>query len=238
MNDSSKYLQEGKQTKITDLVRQHAQKAESTETNQGKNSHPNLHKTFKVCKYMYQLSNIDGYIQRPANKQETHKNYKLKDSIFRKRTLHEVLEQGLYPTCSDEGLVFRGLMIALGVPAAYVETFHEDYLLGKKFQGHVIGRIQAGEKWYYIDPKNNDKRVIETEEDLFPLIVYKEGLDSWDIGIRGYEDMHIAKRDNVVELMEKYKKMLAHDCEQKKMFVDEIIKNPSLVDLRNDLDNI
>ncbi len=231
MDDPSRYLQESGQIKITGLVQEHAQKANAIEINQGKDAHPNLQKAYKVSKYMYQLPNIDDYIQKPKNREEIQKNHELKNSLFRKRTLHEILEQGVYPTCSDEGIVFRGLMVALSVSTAYVEAFHEDYLLGKKFHGHVMGKIQLGDKWYYIDPKNNQRRVVKTEQELFPLVVYREGLDSWDIGIKGYDDMHKAKRENTAELMEKYKKMLSSIYNAKIKLADGIIKNPDLADL-------
>ena len=84
----------------------------------------------------------------------------------------------------------------------------------------------------YIDPKSNEKRVVETEEELFPLIVYKEGLDSWDIGIKSYEDMHRVKKENIKELMERYKKMLAFDCQKKASLADGIVKNPDLTELK------
>jgi len=122
-------------------------------------------------------------------------------------------------------------MIALGIPTAYVETFHEDYLLGKKFHGHVVCKIQAGEKWYYIDPQNNEKRMVETEEELFPLILFREGLDSWDIGIRSYEDMHRLKRENIKKLMERYKKILSKRYKDKIKLANKIIKNPKLTEL-------
>jgi len=232
MDKSSKYLQESEQIKITDLVREHAKKANAVEINQGKDAHPNLQKAYKVAKYMYQLKNIDGYIAKPASKEEAQKNNEIKDSVFRKRTLQQILEEGIYPTCSDEGIVFRGLMIALEVPVAYVETFHEDYLFGREFHGHVIGKIQAGDKWYYIDPKNNQKRVMETEEELFPYVIYREGLDSWDIGIKSYDDMHSAKKEDIKELLERYKSVFGKIFEKKIKRADEIIGNPGLSDLK------
>lgn len=230
--NSEKYLQESEQVKITDLIREHAKKAMSVEINQGKDSHPNLQKAYKVSKYLYQVQRIDGYIKDPKTKEELQKTRDTKDRIFRQRTAHEILEQGLYPTCSDIGIVFKALMLALDVPSVYVEMFHEDYLFGKNFSGHVVVKIHAGDKWYYIDPQNNQKRVSATLEELFPLILYKEGLDSWDIGIRCYDDMHKAKEEHLDELMNRYKEMLKIIYDRKIEKADEIIKNPELSRLK------
>lgn len=231
--NSKKYLQESEQIKITDLVRAHAEKAMETQINEGKDSHPNLKKAYKVSKYIYQIPKIEGYIKDPKTKEELQKTRETKDKIFRKRTAHEILEQGIYPTCSDIGIIFRALMISLEVPSIYVETFHEKYLLGEDFYGHVVAKIQAGDMWYYIDPQNNQKRVSESLEELFPLILYREGLDSWDIGIKSYDDMHKAKEKNLEELMNRYKDMLKIIYEKKIERADEIIKNPKLTRLEN-----
>jgi len=221
-------LKESEQIKITDLVREHAEKALAVEINEGKDSHPNLQKAYKVSKYLYQIPRVGGYIKDPKTKEELQKTRDTKDRLFRKRTAHEILEQGIYPTCSDFGIVFKSLMIALEVPSVYVEMFHEDYLLDKKFHGHVVVKIQAGEKWYYIDPQNNQKRVSETLEELFPLVFYKEGLDSWDIGIRSYSDMHKARQESLEELMERYKDMLKKIYEKKLELTEKILHSQNV----------
>ena len=226
--ETDKFLQESGQIQITDLVREHAQKASEVEITASKDTHPNLLKALKVAKYIYSLPRIEGLIRNPKSDEERQQNEAARDRIFRKRTVQEILEQGIFPTCSDIGIVFRGLMIALDVPTAYVETFHEDYLLGKKFHGHVVGKIQAGDKWYYIDPQNNERRVSKTEEDLFPLIIFKEGLDSWDIGIRGYDDIHKLRLENIDMLIDKYKEIVRKIYEGKLEMADKIKTNPEL----------
>ena len=231
-SESDRFLQESGQIQITDLVREHAKRASEVEITAGKDTHPNLQKALKVAKYTYSLPRIEGYIRNPKSDEERQQNEAIRDRIFRKRTIQEILEQGIYPTCSDIGIVFRGLMIALEVPTAYVETFHEDYLLGKEFHGHVVGKIQAGDKWYYIDPQNNEKRVIKTEEDLFPLIVFKEGLDSWDVGIKGFDDMHRLKLENIDMLMIRYKDIVGKIYAGKLEMADKIKTNPKLSEIK------
>ncbi len=232
-NSSNKYLQESEQIKITDLVRLHANKAMDVEINQGNDAHPNLQKAYKVSKYIYQIPKISGFISNPKTTEDLLKNEVLKDKVFRKRTVHQILEEGIFPTCSDIGIVFKALMVTLNVPSIYVETFHEDYLLGKDFHGHVVVKIEAGDKWFYIDPQNNQRRVTETLEELFPYILYKAGLDSWDIDIRGYEDIHKAKLDHLEELMNRYKDLLKINYDKKVKLADEIMQNPELTKLPN-----
>ncbi|KKQ75506.1 MAG: hypothetical protein US96_C0010G0022 [Candidatus Woesebacteria bacterium GW2011_GWB1_38_5b] len=224
-NTINHYLRESEQIKITELVREHAEKALAIETNEGKNLHPNLQTALKVVKYILtKLHKIEGY-HKPNSKDELDQQKKLKDSIFRKRKLQEILKDGYYPTCSDIGIVFRGLMVALGIPTAYVEAFHEDYLLGTSFRGHVLAKVNAGSKWYYIDPENNARRVLNSKKELYPLIVFKEGLDSWDIEIRSYNDMHKLKAENIKSLLTDYKSILQQIYSEKIKLVDKLLQD-------------
>lgn len=221
-NSEKYYLKEGVQTKITSRVRKHAKLAKQIELNSGKNLHKNLQLALKVTKYiLVELKKHPKY-KKPESQKELEEQRKLKETLFRKRTLDEILEEGYYPTCSDIGIVFRGLMITLGVPTAYVEAFHEDYLLDKNFHGHVLGKVKAGNKWYYIDPENNQKRISKTEYELFPLIIFKEGLDSWDVGIKSYGDMHKLKKQNIKTLVKKYKEIVQDIADQKIKEIEKV----------------
>lgn len=206
---NSKYLNPGPQTKLTDRVYEHADKAKNTVINNPRIatlSEPliSIHRT---CKYIFQISYVNGYNSNPKSKKEEEANKRLKASLFRKRDLDQVLKEGKYPTCSDIGLLFRGLMIAQGHPTVYVETFHEDYLFDRSFHGHVFGRVFGEDEIIFVNPRPNP--IIDNQEiDIFPYIIFKEGLDSWDIGIHSYEDMDRLKGDNIEILLARYEQNL------------------------------
>jgi hypothetical protein len=202
----SEYLHQGKQTILTDRVMEHAEKAKATIINDGnkaKLDEPllSIHKTSKYISTLNYYDNLD------FNKLSDKEFDKLKIALFRKRTVDEILDQGLFPTCSDIGVVFRGLMIAQNHPTSYVESFHEFYLLKGVFHTHSLGRVfLEDDSSYIVDPKANPI-IYKDEFELFDLskyIIFKEGLDSWYIGITDYSSLNLLKNDNLSSLLNKY----------------------------------
>ena len=204
--DASHFLKEGEQSRFTPLVMEHAKKVRNVEITDpaiAELPEPRI-SVYRTCKYIYQLPRIKGFIHRPKSKEESDANRRLKATIFRKRTLDQMLREGFFRTCSDIGLLFRGLMAAQGHPTSFLETFHEDYLFGKSFHGHVFSRVFDKGGSFIVNPGPNPI-ISKGESDIFPYIVFREGLDSWDIGIHSYDDMHRLKDEHINELIEKYK---------------------------------
>ncbi|MEM5814213.1 MAG: hypothetical protein QXD77_00130 [Candidatus Aenigmatarchaeota archaeon] len=197
-----RWLQEGEQTRITPVVARHA--AAKLELNEELAAlKAPLPAVYRTCAYIDEVPLLDGYV-----KGKEWENERLRDSVFRKRTATEILKEGRFPTCSDTGVLFRALLIAQGVPAAHVEAFHEKYLLGKDFHGHVFGRVFASRGSFLVDPLK-EPHVYESENEIFTYVIAAEGLDSWDIGIRGYDDLHTFRKENLPALMAKYKRLKA-----------------------------
>jgi hypothetical protein len=210
------YSIQGAQTQFTDRVYEHVDNARSVVINNPKIAvlpEPviSIHRT---CKYISQLPYVNGFNPRPRTREEGEANHRLKDSVFRQRDLDQVLKEGYYPTCSDIGLLFRGLMTAQGHPTAHVETFHEDYLFDRSFHGHVFGRVFDGKKSMLVNP-NPNPIISDTEVEIFPYVIFREGLDSWDIGIRGYDDMHRLKDQNMESLLVRYEQNLRGEFQRK-----------------------
>ncbi|MAG78205.1 hypothetical protein CL616_02445 [archaeon] len=211
------YLLQGEQTQLTPRVMKHAEAAMRIRIDETPfRDYPSEALVAgKICKYISHLPLIEGYTRGARKDSEERINSEIKDRVFRKRTLDQMLEQGLIDTCSDKGLVFRGLMIAQGIPVAYVETFHVSFLEEKdskrySFHGHVLGRVILSDNSVLVDPgKKSDCGVPEyysDEIDLFGkkgYVVFREGFDSWDVGIRGYRDMHRLRDANLRMLSKK-----------------------------------
>ncbi len=209
------YLAQGTQTKFTDGVYEHARKARDTVMNNLQIAvlpEPiiSIHKT---CKYISQLHYVSGFNVQPQTREEKKANRNLKDSISWQRDLDQVLEEGYYPSCSDIGLLFRGLMAAQGHPTAYVRTFHKDFLLDirpreAEIMGHVFGRVYFNDgSSVIVDPTTHPK-IVNSEVEIFPYVIFKEGLDSWDIGIHRYKDMKRLTDENMGELLARYEQNL------------------------------
>ncbi len=125
------------------------------------------------------------------------KNIKIKrsvdnwDKLFRKRTAAEIIESGFSTGCTDTSLAFIILARAKKVPTKYIEAIKKAWLEGEKdlIEGHVFAEVCIENKWYIVDPEmmtiyvNGDKRVYKH------FVIYKKGLDSWDIGIRSIGEM-------------------------------------------------
>ncbi|MBS3083424.1 hypothetical protein J4423_01325 [Candidatus Pacearchaeota archaeon] len=205
------YLSPGEQTQFTERVHEHAEKAKNIvidDSEIGKLPGIQIPKDCELsirrtCKYISKLPFIAGYNPSPKTENERKANNQLKDSIFRQRDLDQILKDGIYPTCSDTGVLFRGLMATQGHPTAYVETFHEGYIInGKPFSTHAFGRVFFDGKSVIVNPEFKPI-IFDSEVKIFPYIIFREGLDSWDIGIRGYEDIHRLRRENLIKLEKK-----------------------------------
>jgi hypothetical protein len=186
--DKGYWLREGPQTRLTGVVRKHAEAAVAIEPPAGMTfSSEAMRKAYQTCIYVSRL---------PLSS-------KPKDEWFRRRSAEQMIAEGLIETCSEYAVVFRALMIASGVPVSYLETFHENYLLGRKFHTHSFARVFDTENDVIIDPSRRKKRL--SEADIFPYIIVAEGLDCWDLGLQSYDDLHSFRLDHLDGLMRKYR---------------------------------
>lgn len=108
--------------------------------------------------------------------------FKKDDSIAFSRTAKEIIKSKFHTGCQDLGIVFVALLRAKGIPASYIQAKKK----AGKFQGHVFSRVFLDDKIYFVDPSRG--RIAETFgfRNYFPV---KEGLDSWDIGVRSVKDI-------------------------------------------------
>ncbi|KUK76986.1 MAG: Uncharacterized protein XD93_0607 [candidate division WS6 bacterium 34_10] len=164
----NKYLNSGPQTHITEGIQKIVSGIEGT----------NLEKTKKILDLGSSLVERKGFDRE----------------VFRKRTASEILKDGFITGCTDAALLFVALARATNIPAKYVETIDEQWLKegGDLIRGHVYSQIfdDITNKWIWVDPLN-------CQFDAPPIgrIIYKEGLDSWDIGIRDFDSLKKAFKE-------------------------------------------
>lgn len=115
------------------------------------------------------------------------KSPETKNKLFRRRTAGEIIESQMATGCTDYALAFIALARAKGIPTKYVETIRNKWLdIGneKFIEGHVFAECFISGKWRIIDPHEG---AIKMSYERFKIL--KEGLDSWDIGIKSFEDL-------------------------------------------------
>ncbi len=163
LNDIEKYLQSGEQTQITPAVLEMVAEIQGIV----------LEKVEKIIKRISQLE-----------------SRKFNLDVFRKRTGSQILEDGYCTGCIDSALAFITLARASGIPAKYIETISEKWLNegGTSIAGHIYSQIydEKNDVWRWVDPMG---RKLDTNPETDSRVVFKEGLDSWDIGMRDFESM-------------------------------------------------
>ncbi len=159
----NKFLMEGKQTKITERVTRLASDIDGMNIDFINNAllwiHSNLDKIPKGIE---------------------------KNSIFRKRTVKDILSDGYLSGCTDYALVFISLCKAKGIPTKYIETIKRDWLESKNtsaISGHVFAECYINNRWIQVDPQ---KGKVYVKRNYNGYKIYREGLDSWDIGITDF----------------------------------------------------
>lgn len=151
------YLEEGKQTAITDEVKKIAQNL--ADQNQ-------FISVFKILDWLNKNVSL---------------NTESKTKLFRHRTGSQIIADKYATGCTDFTLAFIVIARALGIPAKYVEMLSLDWLRGDRenIVGHVISEVQINARWYYVDSQFGTVGVKKPSG----MTIFNKGLDSWDIGI-------------------------------------------------------
>ena len=160
-NEVDKYLLSGSQTQITPEIEKIASEIKGTV----------LEKTQKILDIGPTLVEMRDFDER----------------VFRKRTGAQIIQDKYITGCTDAALVFIVLARASGVPTKYIETINVEWLEkgGGPIEGHVYAQVydESDEKWIWVDPMG--QKVVDSLPE--GSIIYKEGLDSWDIGIKDFD---------------------------------------------------
>lgn len=177
MHDLNLYLNEGPQTKITDLTKEISVIFESRD----------LDLIFEIL----------GWIKKNLKKKELGRE---KIDLFRKRTAEEIIKSGFLTGCTDYALAFIVLARACHIPTKYVEAIRNKWLdIGTEeyLEGHVFAECFINNKWYIIDPEEGD---IKSSYGRFQI--YAKDLDSWSLGIKNFDDLKV----KFLEFRKNYKK--------------------------------
>lgn len=166
MTMEKNYLGSGKQTEITEEIR-----------NIAKNIHGEG------------LSFVANTLSWIKDNVEAKKEIENKNDLFRKRTASQIIKDKFSIGCTDIALVFIVIARAKGIPTKYVEAIDKQWLKSteeENIKGHVFAECFVDGQWFLIDPT----MLLIHAKNIYPYHeIYAEGLDSWDIGIESFEDL-------------------------------------------------
>lgn len=129
----------------------------------------------------------------------TENSQEIKKKVFRRRTAQEIIESGFVTGCTDWTLAFIVLARAKGISTKYVETIKRQWLdegRGDLIKGHVLAECFIDGRWYIIDTQERAIRI-----DYQRFIIFKKGLDSWNIGIKNFDEL----KEQFLEFKKKYR---------------------------------
>lgn len=158
------FLKEGEQTKITDNIFKIA--SEFTEAG--------FDLIIQITKWIHK--NL-----KPSHDKD------LKAEVFRKRTAEQIIKDGFTTGCTDVALVFIALARAKKIPTKYVEAIRRKWIEGGNeefIEGHVFAEVWLNNRWHIIDPT---EACLKFWYDRW--LIFARGLDSWDIGIHGMDEL-------------------------------------------------
>ena len=124
-----------------------------------------------------------------------HNNVKRREDVnkvklFRKRTADQIIRDGFSTGCTDDALSFIVLARSKGIPTKYIEAVDNQWLEASDCEGEIRGHIFVecfvNGEWYKVDPA---MMLIHAEREYLQHKILGEGLDSWDLGIRSFEDL-------------------------------------------------
>ncbi len=162
-NEVDKYLFSGSQTQITPEIERIISEIEGTV----------LEKTQKILEIGPTLVKMNDFDEK----------------VFRKRTGAQIIQDKYITGCTDAALAFIVLARASGVPTKYIETIDVEWLKkgGSSIGGHVYAQVydESQDKWVWVDPMRRSIGNSPGED----RVVFGEGLDSWDLGIKDYDSL-------------------------------------------------
>ncbi len=161
-NEIDKYLSSGSQTQITPEIEEVASEIKGTVLEK-------VQKILEIGPTLVEMKDFDY-------------------EVFRKRTGAQRIQDKYITGCTDAALVFIVLARASGIPTKYVETIGVEWLKkgGSPIVGHVYAQVydELQDKWFWVDPMRRRVGNPPREE-----VIFGEGLDSWDLGIKGHNTL-------------------------------------------------
>lgn len=182
MQQEKKWVRSGQQTKMT----------------------PEIKNLAKILKGRDQFDTIFNIFKWIKGNLKFVKSWEWRRQNLRKRTAQEIIKSRKVSGCGDKAVIFAVLARANDIPAKIVETLEEEWLIAKvssPVSGHVFVDVFINGKWIIADPTIGNLGIGYNWPLGKRFVIYKKGLDSWNIGIKKLDDL----RSKFLKFKEEYK---------------------------------
>jgi hypothetical protein len=157
------WLREGKQSKKTLKIKKIVDKFNGD----------NLDKISQIIRW---------YHKNIKYSHDTKRNIK----IFAKRGVSKIIKDGFSTGCHDDAAVLAALFRSIGIPAKYLVGIDR---INPKNRGHCVVEINIEDRRILIEPEIDSIGLDPRKSSFYRHnFIMKEGLDSWDCGIKTFED--------------------------------------------------
>lgn len=161
--NTSIWLKEGKQTKMTPEIRKIADKFKGNE--------------------FEKIKQILEWMDKNLNSEKDHSKV-LK--IFATRTADQLIKEKNQTGCHDTAMILVTFLRAVGIPARYLFGISKTMT---SRGGHCIVEAYTGNKWILIDPSYFQLNLKPERSHFYKEYhIIKKGLDSWGCGIKTHAD--------------------------------------------------
>lgn len=157
------WLKEGEQSKITARIKGICSRFKGQK----------LEKIFQIL----------NWIEKNISSENDHKKI-LK--IFASRTADQIIKEKNDTGCHDTTLLLVTFLRVIGIPTKYLLGMDK---ISPTRGGHCVAEAYVGKKWILIDPCFFQLNLIPSRSSFYKEnYIVKEGLDSWDCGVKTVKD--------------------------------------------------
>ena len=172
------WLEEGRQSKITPKIKEICSKFKGED----------LEKIFQILNW------IDKNIYEEKDRKKVLK-------IFASRTADQVIKERNNTGCHDTALLLVTFLRAIDIPAKYLLGIDK---ISPTKGGHTVVEAFFKGRWILIDPSYFQLNLIPSRSSFYKEnYIVKEGLDSWDCGVKTVDDWERVSK-NLVSNIDKY----------------------------------
>lgn len=164
MEKSIKYwLREGRQSKVTSRIQKIVDNFDGCE----------LEKTYQALDWV-------------ANNLHHEKSHEKSIKIFASRTADTIIKNKSHTGCHDMAVVLATLLRAINIPTKYLLGISKTHPSNR---GHCVVEAYIGGRWILIDAGSLQLSLIPKKSSFYvDYYLLKEGLDSWNCGIKTFND--------------------------------------------------
>ena len=171
------WLKEGKQSKITPRIKEICSRFKGED----------IEKIFQILNW------IDKNISEEKDRKKVL-------SIFATRTADQIIRDKKDTGCHDTTLLSVTFLRALKIPTKYVLGIDK---ISPRKGGHCVVEAHIGGRWILIDPSYFQLNLVPSRSSFYKEnYIVKEGLDSWDCGVKTVKDWENVSK-NLVKKIDK-----------------------------------